>query len=577
MLSIRLYALALTVIMMSCSILAATDFPAADKPSAKVESSKSEASNSESSTGSSLPKQVETIDRMLATHWEAFELKPSPECSDDAWCRRVYLDIIGRIPTVKELDQFVSSKAADKKQKLVEMLLYDDDYTEEYTRNWTTIWTNLLIGRSGGNNNQSMISREGMQKYLRDSFARNKPYDRFVKELITATGTTTPGTDEFNGATNFLIDKVNEENAAQATAATSKLFLGLQVQCTQCHNHPFNEWKQQKYWEFNAFFRQVRAFRGGMRGSMAPATLADQDFRGEGPSSLDNAAVFYRMRNERVKAAYPVFVDGTEIGNSGYVNVTNRRKELARLVVDSPFFGQVAVNRMWGHFLGYGFTQPIDDLGPHNVPSNPELLEYLATEFHDSEFNVRRLISWIVLSKAYGLESKRTKSNQQDDPLLGEAPRFSHFYLRQMRAEELYESLMVATEARSGMTYEAQEQRKNVWLRQFTTAFGTDEGDEATTFNGSIPQVLMMFNGDLIKAATRGGQGSMISRLAGQRKLKYEDKVTYLFKAGLSRRPKREELKIANQFLAARNKNEQEALEDVWWVVLNSNEFIFNH
>ncbi len=217
------------------------------------------------STSGEVESQVAQVDKLVERVWADYGLKPSREATEGEWCRRVFLDIIGRIPSVDELNEFVNSNDKDKKRVLVETLLYDDSYTEEFARNWTTVWTNLLIGRTGGNDNNSMINREGMQKYLRDSFAREKPYDKMVYELVTATGTTTPGDEDFNGATNFMIDKVNDEKASLATAATTRIFLGLQVQCTQCHNHPFNDWKQQKYWEMNAFFRQVRAFRGGMR------------------------------------------------------------------------------------------------------------------------------------------------------------------------------------------------------------------------------------------------------------------------------------------------------------------------
>ena len=208
---------------------------------------------SQTSSVSSLKKagdensQVKQIDALVKQLWDDYELRPSKEATDAEWCRRVFLDTIGRIPSTKETNEFLASRESNKKEKLIDSLLYDDEYTEEFARNWTTIWTNLLIGRTGGSDNRSMISREGMQKYLRDSFAREKPYDKLVHELVTATGTTTPGDEKFNGATNFLIDKVNEENASLATAATTKIFLGLQVQCTQCHNHPFNDWKQQKY------------------------------------------------------------------------------------------------------------------------------------------------------------------------------------------------------------------------------------------------------------------------------------------------------------------------------------------
>ena len=177
-------------------------------------------------------EQVNLIDQMIRESWSSYNLQPSPAAEDYEWCRRIYLDLLGRVPSVVELNRFTDNdnQSPDRFEKLVDKLLYDDEYTEEFSRNWTTIWTNLLIGRTGGNNNRSMISRAGMQKFLRDSFARGKPYDRMVYELVAATGTTMPDGEQFNGAVNFLIDKVNEENGTLATAATSKIFLGQQVQ-----------------------------------------------------------------------------------------------------------------------------------------------------------------------------------------------------------------------------------------------------------------------------------------------------------------------------------------------------------
>jgi hypothetical protein len=545
--------------------------------------------------------QVRRINEEIHRNWEDNKLRPSPPATDGEWCRRLFLDVLGRVPSVKELREFVSSKDADKKAKLVAQLLYDDSpsddhppYTEEYARNWTTVWTNILVGRNGGLERRTLISREGMQKYLRDSFARNKPYDRMVFELVTATGSTTPGEKDFNGATNFLVMKL-DENAAQATAMTSKIFLGLQVQCTQCHNHPFNEWKQQKFWEFNAFFRQTASFPRRPSRDFENAKLENQDFAGEGSggSGANEAIIYYELRNGLLQSAFPVFVDGTEISKSGYLSDCDRRTELGKLIIQSPFMDKTIANRMWAHFLGYGFTKPVDDLGPHNNPSHPALLDYLGEELRKNSFNLKELIRWIVLSEPYSLSSRITPQNKSDDPLLGETPKFTHFYLRQMQAEELYQSLLVATRAdQLKMKPEEQEKLKSEWMKQFVVAFGTDEGDEATTFNGTIPQALMMMNGDLIRKAISPDKGGFLDKIATS-SMKPAEKIHYLFEAAVARKPTQGEIGIANQLLVARDidrqrstkKGQQQdkvtlpalALQDIFWAVLNSNEFILQH
>lgn len=534
--------------------------------------------------------QVDFINEQIRKGWTDRGLAPSPAASDGEWCRRLYLDVLGRIPTIGELEWFLSNRSANRRVELVDRLLDETgkdfdiggvkfNYLEEYARNWTTIWTNLLIGRTGGNQDRDMVSREGMQKYLRLGFKRNKRYDTLAAELISATGATDPDSEAFNGAVNFLAGKM-EENGIQATAKTAQIFLGMQVQCTQCHTHPFNEWKQSQFWELNAFFRQTRPTRGGNRPGRG-VVLTDQDFAGEGDRrDPKNAEIYYELRSGKLAAAYPVFVDGrTEISRSGLLEDVNRRKELARLVVSSDLMPQAAVNRMWGHFFGHGFTKPVDDMGPHNQPSHPELLERLGAEFRKSSYNLKDLIRWIVLSEPYSLSSKFNPRNKSDDPSLGEKPQFSHFYLRQMRAEELYESLLVATQAQNTqVNYEEAERTKGEWLQQFSIAFGTDEGDEATTFNGTIPQVLMMFNGELMRKATSAEQGSFLAQIASHPKLSYSGKVQTLFLAALARKPTASEARFAEQeLLVARKGNALAALQDVWWVLLNSNEFILNH
>jgi hypothetical protein len=188
------------------------------------------------------------------------------------------------------------------------------------------------------------------------------------------------------------------------------------------------------------------------------------------------------------------------------------------------------------------------------------------------------LIRWIVLSEAYGLSSRGTSGNKADDPLLGEKPQFTHFYLRQLRAEELYASLLVATEAQKAVgSYEEREKEMRQWMQQFVFAFGNDEGEETTTFNGTIPQALMMMNGELIQKAVNAEKGSFLHTVAMNNNLAAGAKINYLFLAALGRQPTGSELSAANQLFSARGNDVAGALQDIWWAVLNSNEFILNH
>jgi hypothetical protein len=433
------------------------------------------------------------------------------------------------------------------------------------------------------------VGREGMQQYLREALAYNRPYDQMTRELVTATGSCRPEDEDFNGAANFLADKL-AENGVQATAKTSQVFLGMAVQCTQCHNHPFNEYQQNQFWELNAFFRQTRVQRIRLddQRQRFVGRVVDRDYRGE-TGDVDKADLFYEIRNGQMKVAYPVFVDGTSLasvyeekgedfGDRGRVADVNRREELAKLLVESREFDQAIVNRMWGHFFGYGFTKPVDDIGPHNVPSHPELLDQLGQSFRRSEFDLKQLIRWITLSEPYSLSSRATKKNEGDDPTLGARPMFSHFYLRQMEAEQLYESLLVATAADETVKDpERRDQVRERWLRQFNNAFGTDDGGESTSFNGTIPQALTLMNGPLVTRATGNGRGSMLAWVAENQKMNNAEKIRYLYLAALSRRPTKPEVALSNELLAARDGKVGAALQDIWWALLNSNEFILIH
>ena len=521
---------------------------------------------------------TDQINSEISKQWNENGITASEEATAGEWARRVYLDLLGRIPSTKELRAFEKdSRKPDARRRLVQKLIYDDAYTVEFARNWATLWTNILVGRNGGNERNSLINRDGMQKYLRDSFARNRPYDAMVRDLLTADGTNKPGEDNFNGAVNFLSMKLNEK-AAQATADTSRIFLGKQVQCTQCHDHPFNEWKQNQFWELNAFFRQTVPLRRFEEGTnmVTHVHLTDQDFAGEG-TDPDEAEVYFELRDATLQAAYPKFINGKEINKrSGRLEAVNRRQELAKFVVESQELPRAIVNRMWGHFFNHGFTTPVDDMGPHNPPTHPELLDYLAQQLVANSFDLRLLMEWIATSDPYALSSRMGKKNRIDDPSKGERPLFSHYYVRQMRAEELFDSLITATRADRMTNRNKIDETRREWLKQFVIAFGNDEGTEGSTFNGSITQALVLFNGQLTRRALSDKPNSMLYRLAAA-DASFEAKVNQLMLASVARRATKREQQAAQQLVMMHGGKQLAGLQDLWWAVLNSNEFILNH
>jgi hypothetical protein len=562
---------------------------------------------------------IDNVNAKLAAAWKEYGLRPASPATEAEWCRRVYLDLLGRLPSVKELDAFTARPAHSKEQirakraELVDRLL-GAEYVADYVNHWTGVWTNTLIGRTGGQQRRDLTNRTGMRDYLLAALFVNKPYDKLAAELIGATGSTASTAEDYNGAVNYLVDKLGE-NGVQATAKTAEIFLGTAVQCTQCHDHPFNESRQNQFWELNAFFRQaaVEAERDDDR---TTARIVNRDFAGEGralyndnrrevfleerggrlvdrdAATLVAAPIYYELRNGQMQVAYPAFIDGTRLvdlfagkspdaeaerGNSGYLEDVDRRDELTKLVIEAREFDQAIVNRMWAYFLGYGFTRPFNDMGPHNPPSHPELLTDLGTSFREHGFDLKALMRWIVLSDAYGLSSRVTKGNDADDPTKGIAPQFSRFYVRQMLPEQLFESLLVATGADATVAKAERATFKDRWLRQFDTAFGTDDNAEATTFNGSIPQILTLMNGELVDRACSTENGSFLDRIANDASLANREKINVLYRAALGRLPTKPEANLCNELLAAREGDVVGTLQDVWWAVLNSNEFILIH
>jgi hypothetical protein len=508
---------------------------------------------------------VAFINAELRKSWQEHGVSPSDVATEVEWCRRVYLRLIGRIPTIDELQAFADDKTADKHALLVDRLLGDDEqYAAEFARHWSDVFANVLIGRGLGNDPEEPASRAGLQEYLQASLRQNKPYDRMALELISATGTGQPGADNFNGAANFLLAHATDD-ATVATARTCRVFLGMQLQCVQCHDHPTASLQQSSFWAMNAFFRQMKV--SGNRND--PRELLDQDYLGFDGRD-DEGLVFFEQPNGLMKVAAPTFIDGTTLPkHSGRVSDVNRREQLASLIVHSKYFSQATVNRLWSQFLGFGFTRPIDDMVSQPA-SNPELLNQIAQDFADTGFDLKRAMRWIALSDAFNRSSKVGSGQLADMPDSGTVAWFSHYYTRQLPAEEVSRSLQIAAKLRrdSGSNI---EQARLTWLANARKLGDDDaEGASPSIIQSSISQSPILMH------ATTPGLDNLLHSVIGA-KLKFDDKVQHLFLAALSRKPSRQELEMARSLGGMNEQNEAAALEDIWWALLNSSEFALDH
>ena len=510
------------------------------------------------------------IDRLLSAAWTEHGVTPSAPASDLEWIRRVYLTFAGRIPTLGETDAFLNQPGDRKYTALVDEI----SNSGERASNLAVVWTNLLVGRT----EKRGVNREKLFDFLSDSFDKNQPWINVVGDLVTATGR-----NDQNGATNFLLAHLNNQ-ATPATAVTSKLFLGEQLSCVQCHDHPFaKELKQRDYWALNAFFKDTDRVSVSLAMSDSGNNLHVNDIAWKLiDRRRSDRITYYETRSGLEKAVLP-----------GYDNVTlpeasevNRREELAKLLAtdSSHKVARSMVNRMWAHFYGFGFTPEVDGMGPHATVSHPELLNLLTEAFMSSDYDLKRLMKWIANSRAWRLSSELTASNSIDAPASGEVPLFSRVYVRRMTPEQVYESIRVAIRSASGRSVEdtaADAAHRREWVAQFAQSYDTDENDESLDFDGTIAQAMVMMNGIDVDDAIRQATLAITSN-GRPRKISNADTLDRVALAMLTREPTAGEKKVFNSHyrkLSAQKSNAAiaTAVEDMMWAYLNSSEFVLVH
>ncbi len=519
------------------------------------------------------PEQSKFINEYFAKTWKANSLRPSDKASEFEICRRLFLDLLGRIPKPDEVRSFVNS--GSNRQALVHKLLYDKVYSEEFCNHMADVWKVWLLTRTG-----NATYHEQMKLWLEEQFAKNASYKEMVKELVTAKGKTND-----NGAVNFVLahlgestprDKVKEEGNFEMvpiTSRTTRLFLGLQTQCVQCHDHPFNpEWKQQAFWGVNAFFRQV---------SRVGNPITRQPNRMEQASVLElsdessvnrDGVVYYERRNGMILPTPLTFLDGRRADGTAS---PSRREQLAGMIVTHENFPKAIINRYWGVLIGRGLNEQatVDDFGEHNKVVHPELLDQLGKDFAYANYDLRAMLTWICCSDIYGLSSKANDKNNKPETDIF----FSRMLLKTMSPEQMFESLWVATRGSTTLNLDKdKEKRKNDWTRRLVTNFGDDEGNEVT-FNGTVVQALLMINGKEINEEIKSAGGTIAQSMT-KNKGNYNPVISDIFMTALSRpatdNEKARVNKIANKY---GGKFDQSFFGDVMWALLNSNEFILNH
>ena len=481
----------------------------------------------------------------MATKLKKLRMAPSGVCSDEDFLRRIFIDIVGLVPTVDEYQKFVSSTEADKRSKLINELLERKEFAEI----WVNKWAELLQVRQIPN----QISQKGMFLYynwLVDMLQKNTPMDQFVQELLGASGGTFS-----NPATNFY--QVTNDRLL-LTENVAQVFMGMRIQCAQCHNHPFDRWTMDDYYSFSAFFAQI----GRKQGEDYRETIVFNAGGGEA-----NHPVGGRVMK-------PKFLGGEEPDTAG----KDRRATVAAWVgsKENPFFARSFVNRVWAHFFGLGIVEPVDDFRVSNPASNPELLDELAKRFTDSKYDLKQLVREICNSHTYQRSTQRNETNQLDEK------NFAHANLRRIKAENLLDVISEATDTRDkfpGLPLGARAVQiaDGAVSTYFLTTFGRATRETVCScevkMEPTLSQALHLLNGDTVNSKIN--QGGVIKKLLAEKKFP-EERIVELYVRTLTRMPTKAEVdQLVNVLNTA--PNAEQGLLDIYWALLNSREFLFNH
>lgn len=506
------------------------------------------------------PVERNSVDRAVFAKLRTLGIPPSELCSDSAFLRRVTLDITGRLPTLEEIEL----SRSESREQIVDRLLQDDGYAFTFANKWSAILRNRHTTE------ETRYAAYAFHDWLVTSFRENKPFDRFVRELLTASGS--PQTDP---AVVWFRQVNSTESRIEDIA---QLFLGQRLQCARCHHHPFEKWGQQDYYQMAAFFSKVEKRDGSA--AQEPRFV----------SRVGDASMKHPKSGENLR---PAGLDAAPVDLS---SLDDPRHAFADWMVgaNNPFFAKSIANRYWKHFMGRGLVEPEDDMRITNPPTNPELLDALSEELKNSGFDVKRLIKTICLSSTYQLSELANQQNLRDSTC------YSRYYPKRLTAEVLLDAIDDVLGKRTNFDNmppgtRATELPDTSFASYFLTVFGRP--DSATscecerTTSSNLAQSLHLMNSkemhtklsdsenrltQWVNAHAGKKESSSVTDLESNRKIA-EDNIVDLYLHAFGRKPTESEQIAAVQYLMGRLDRLREAYEDLAWSIINSKEFLFNH